>query len=360
MEIQKFKSELKSIYTKYSEFIKAIDNYNQKYLEFLYCHTNENIKIELSKEERKNKISKKINFNKKYYESLLLLYKQFFTKNEIELLSSTDDFYVNIYEENYDERGSSEYFTQKNRRDFLIPSFLHDKTIEFLNSVYLEDTTNYHSNLKDFFILLGNIRKNISTKNRLGTIIASSISLQAHNLRISKDLDTVILHPKNDQEEVAKKLREMASNLDFMDPYIDNIFDEWEGIDKNNMYLIDQIIEKQKFNFFDLIFNPNFHYYFYGIKLIDLDYDLKYRAKRRFPKNVADLIMVKIKLKKDVPKILPLEERIIMKTEWEGKEIVNDYTKYQFIDKVRKYLYRFNITMDHDQVEKEINLISEF
>tara|TARA_B100001248_G_C27382894_1_gene458027 strand:- start:1202 stop:2299 length:1098 start_codon:yes stop_codon:yes gene_type:complete len=364
MNIKEFKNELKNIYVKYSEFVKAIDKYSDDYLKFLYMHLNENIKIELSenKRESSNNLlileSSKFKYNKKFSDSLIFIYKQFLNNNDKTVLLSGKDFYVNVYEENYDEKGTQEYFSQKNRRDFLIPSFFNKKTIEFINNLNIDESTNYHTNLKDFYLLLGNIRKNIATKNRLGTIIASSISLQSHNLRPSKDLDTVILHPKNDQENVIKNLKEMATKLDFMDPYIDKIFDEWDGIDKTNMYMVDQISHPNKQNFFDIIVNPDFHYYFFGIKLIDLDYDLKYRAIRRFPKNVADLILVKTKIKKEVPKIKALEELIVNETEWEGKPIVNRYSKFEFIDKVRKYLFRFGLNLDHGEVENEINNIS--
>ena len=71
---------------------------------------------------------------------------------------------------------------------------------------------------------------------------------------------------------------------------------DWDGIDKTDMYMVDQIAAPEKINFYDIIVNPDYHYYFFGIKLIDLNYDLKYRAIRRFPKNVADLILVKNKI----------------------------------------------------------------
>ena len=365
MDLKEFKNELKKIYLKYSEFVKAIDNYSNDYLKFLYMHLNDDIKLEISTSERKSKNnlkileSKKINYNRKFSDSLILIYKQFLTNDEKIILESDKDYFINVYEEKYDDKGTQEYFLQKNRRDFLIPCFFNKKTIEFLNNINKSDISGYHTKLKDFYVLLGNIRKNIGTKNRLGTIIASSISLQSHNLRPSKDLDIVILHPKNDQENVINNLKEMATKLDFMDPYIDNIYDEWDGIDKTNMYMVDEISQPKKFNFYDVIVNPDYHYYFFGIKLIDLDYDLKYRAIRRFPKNVADLILVKTKINIKVPKIKALEELIVIETEWEGKPIVNRYSKDQFIDKVRKYLSRFGVEMTTDEVTNHIDDITE-
>ena len=361
MDLELFRKELKNIYIKYPEFIKAIKSYKDEYIKFLYMHLNENIKIDISinKKSTKNIIESKNIKNRNLSESILIVYKQFLTDDEKTILKSENDYYINVYREDFEDKGTPEYFLQKNRRDFLIPCFFNKKTIEFLENMYKGDTEGYHTRLKDFYILLGNLRKNVGTKNRLGTIIASSVSLQAYNLRASKDLDTIILHPNYEQEKVKSNLTDMASKLDFMDPYIDNIYDEWDGIDKTNMYMIDKISSPDKINFYDVIVNPEYHYYFFGIKLIDLNYDLKYRALRRFPKNVADLILVKYRINIEIPKIKPLEELIVIETEWEGKPIVNRYSKHEFIQKVTNYLSRFGLKLDHDNVKEEINNITK-
>ncbi len=361
MDLELFRKELKNIYIKYPEFIKAIKSYKDEYIKFLYMHLNENIKIDISNNKKsiKNIIESKNIKNRNLSESILIVYKQFLTDDEKTILKSDSDYYIEVYREEFEDKGTPEYFLQKNRRDFLIPCFFNKKTIEFLENMYKGDTEGYHTRLKDFYILLGNLRKNVGTKNRLGTIIASSVSLQAYNLRASKDLDTIILHPNYDQEKVKNNLTDMASKMDFLDPFIDNIYDEWDGIDKTNMYMIDKISSPDKINFYDAIVNPEYHYYFFGIKLIDLKYDLKYRALRRFPKNVADLILVKTRINMEIPKIEPLEEINVIETEWEGKPIVNRYSKSEFIQKVTNYLSRFGLKLDHDKVEEEINQITK-
>ena len=92
-------------------------------------------------------------------------------------------------------------------------------------------------------------------------------------------------------------------------------------------------------DYFDLVFNPEYHFYFFGIKIISFDYDLKYRAMRRFPKNVADLLITKDKLKIQVPKIKKLESNIIVEK--------NIYTPEKFIKVVSNYLNRFNYKIDN-------------
>ena len=57
--------------------------------------------------------------------------------------------------------------------------------------------------------------------------------------------------------------------------------------------------------------------------------------------------------------IKPLEELIIMEMDYNGKDIVNRYSQYQFIEKVKNYLYRFGLVLDHDTVENEIKQITK-
>ena len=148
MDSNKFRNELKNIYIKYPEFVKAISNYSNNYLKFLYMHLSENIKIEISSSgnSKKNMIeTKKIKTNKKFSESIIIIYKQFLTDDEKNLLKSNKDYNIHVYEEKYEEKGSKEYFLQKNRRDFLIPCFFNNKTIEFLEKINKENIPTFQN-----------------------------------------------------------------------------------------------------------------------------------------------------------------------------------------------------------------------
>ena len=364
MDLKNFKNELKNIYNRFPEFTEEIDEYSDNQLKFLYLHLNDGIKLEISDIERNSNTksfidSKKISFGENAYKTIILFYKQFLTDIEIQILNSGKDLYVNTYSEKYDDKGSQEYFNQKNRRDFLIPCFYHENTRNLLDNFYHEETSSYLKKLNDFFVLLGQIRKNISTKNRLGTIMTSSSTLLAHNIREARDIDIIILHPNSNLESVAEKLKTMAESMDFMDTFIENIIeDEWEHNKKENMYMIDKVIEDDEINFYNIIFKPDYHHYFFGIKIISLDYNLKYRAVRRYPKNVADLILAQKKLNIDVPKIKPLENFIVMEWWHKGKDLVNKYSKSQFIERVMKYLIQSGYNIDYDETEKRIKDIS--
>jgi len=115
------------------------------------------------------------------------------------------------------------------------------------------------------------------------------------------------------------------------------------------MYFSDKILSKR--NFYHLIFDPDCNYYFYGIKVINLEYDLQYRAHRRYPKNVSDLILVNNRLNFKIPKVKKLEDSI--KIEQKDGVFV-EYSKTKFINTIQHYLKKSGIRMDMDNIKKKL------
>jgi hypothetical protein len=79
--------------------------------------------------------------------------------------------------------------------------------------------------------------------------------------------------------------------------------------------------------------------------------DLKYRSIHAYPKNIADLILVKSTLNIEIPKIKPLEDKIIIEK--------NEYTKYGFINVILNYLKKFNYRTDYNSLVEEISEITQ-
>ena len=356
MNLNKFKSYLLQIYKKYPEFKENLDKQSNDYIMFLYLHLNKNINIDIStkvKKRKSNLISKKITCEEKYCKMIDIIYGKFLSPDEKNIINNTE-FYVTCYEKDYAEKESEKYFLQKNRRDFLIPCFFHNETIRFLNNIYDNNLSEYNSKFKNFHILLGKLRKYVKTKERLGVMIDSSFTLKTHNVRRSKDIDLVILHPYYYNKKIRNNLKyNIAKKLKYIDPYFFGIV-EWHGETKETLDEDTQIITNNEItNFHDFVFNPNHHYYFFGIKVIKIEFDLGYRANRRYPKNVADLILAKSKLNInfDKYKIKKLEEKINVDN--------NVYTKKEFIEVVQRYLKKFGKLMEYDIVKKEIESLYE-
>ena len=350
MNIELFKNELKKIYNKYPIFIEIINKSDDNYIEFLYLHLNENICLKIT-DKFSGKYLKKVEINPKnnYCKSLLNIYNSQLNSNEKEILEKNETFNVFFYYSKYPDsdkaHDNENYFYYKNRRDFLVPCFLNNNTINFLELVNIDKEYKNHNKL--FFIALSNIRKYVRTKERLGVMVDGSATLSIHNVRKMKDLDLVIYHPRYFDPKIRYNLIKMHKELKFIDAYFHN-FLSWHGEEK---YVLDKqvsYITHNKFKDFNyVVFDPSFTYYFYGIKIISLDYNLNYRAMRNYPKNIADLIITKYKLNIDVPKIKKIEDKVNANNE-------RIYEKKDFIETILKYLKKFNYI--HFANEKDFNI----
>ncbi len=357
-----FKEELKKIYHKYSIFIKILNEIDDNYIEFLYLHLNENICLKIS-DNFYGKYLKKIDMTPKgnYCQSLLKIYNSQLNNDEKEILNKNNKFsvyffykeYPNKEQDNKDQDYNKSYFYYKNRRDFLVPCFLNNNTIKFLELVNIGNYEEYKNNNKLFFITLANIRKNVKTIERLGVMVDGSATLSIHNVRKMKDLDLVIYHPRYYEPKVRYNLINMHKQLKFIDPYFYN-FLNWKGEEK---YVLDKQVsyitnnEFKDFNY--VVFDPSFTYYFFGIKIISLDYNLKYRAMRNYPKNIADIIITKYKLNIDVPKIKKLEDKINANDE-------RIYDKKDFIETILKYLKKFNFKLKDFNINVELDTLTKY
>lgn len=337
MEIELFKKRIKSVYNKYPELYKYLDD--KKYMEFVYSHMNE-IDIEISDKKSDNiLICRKLKVNKNYINNIKLLYNKYLSESDNKLINS-GKFYVNIKKNYWEKIDKKEYFHEKSRRDYLIPMFLHKITIETFSEIKIDNIKNYMLEKKKFFNLLYALKKYIKTINRLGTLIESSFTLNIYNIRKFNDLDLVVLHPNNDNKNVKKLLmNNITEKFDYVDEYMPNIYINWQRKQKTIDVNAVEFSNGKLKNFVDSVYNPDYSYYFFGIKVRILEYDLKYRAKRRYPKNVVDLILTKDKLNINVPKIKILEDKI---------EILDKiYTKARFIKTVKYYLKRFNYEVEN-------------
>ena len=351
-----FRDELKKIYNKYPAFIKVIDESDassDNYIEFLYYHLNDNICLKIT-EHFNGKYLKKVEITPKdnYCKSLLKLYNSQLNNDEKEILNKNHKFSVYFYNCKYPNVNDKSYFYFKNRRDFLVPCFLNTNTIKFLQLVNIDNYDDYKNKNKLFFITLSNIRKYVKTKERLGVMVDGSATLSIHNVRNMKDLDLVIFHPRYFDPKIRYNLINMHKQLKFIDPYFYN-FLSWKSeekhvLDKQVSYITNNKVKD--FNY--VVFDPSFTYYFFGIKIISLDYNLKYRAMRNYPKNIADLIITKYKLNIDVPKIKKIEDKVNANDE-------RIYEKKEFIETIFKYLKKFNFKkiIDINQLEKELETL---
>ena len=92
----------------------------------------------------------------------------------------------------------------------------------------------------------------------------------------------------------------------------------------------------------ETIFNPKYHYYFMGVKMLYLDADLARRNVRGRPAAVADLLKANELLGLDV-KIKPVPKETIK------LGVITKTTPDKFLDIVKYWLkrrYQTNVTVD--------------
>ena len=358
MDLNSFIVELKQIYKKYPAFLDVLNKSTDDYKMFLYLHLSENIGLKISNKDFDNdliRVVKKVTIEpkKNYCDSLLKIYSRQINESERQIIEKNKPFNVYFFYEKYPEKNTDEYYYYKNRRDFLTPCFLNHNTIEFLERVNINDFESYKKLNKLFFITLGKLRKYIKTKERLGVMVDGSATLSIHNVRLMKDLDLVLFHPRFYEPKIQEDLTlYLHKQMPFIDAYFHD-FLSWEGEEKPVVDSQVKYITKGKVtDFFYVPFDPQFHYYFFGIKVVLLDYNLKYRAMRHYPKNIADLIITKHKLGIDVPKIPKMGPQVNAYNE-------KMYTREEFVRMMLRYMKKFKFKLPNMDIEKEIAEITE-
>lgn len=288
MNIEKYVKMLKEIYSIYPEYVEIINNMLKSEIELLYFLDNKNLEVNIIKNEinEKNVISvKKIKYDKKLFDTILYLYIDYLKDEEKELLKNKNDVFV-VVKKIVVEKNSK---FNNNRKNIILTSFFHKKTNEYL--LRLDISRDVIDKKTNFFYIKKILNNKFKPIYSHGILIDGSINMFANNIRKNNDIDLVILHPYNKSPNVKRDL-ENLSKIGFLDAYFDGVV-EWEGENKEFLDKNTSEITNNKINsYFEMIFNPNNYYYFYGIKIIDFDYDLKYRVIRSYPKNIAEIVMI--------------------------------------------------------------------
>jgi len=156
--------------------------------------------------------------------------------------------------------------------------------------------------------------ENFSQSELINFIFLSSIILYVYGLRKFNDIDGFIypFKTKNkDFDERYNKLFDVSSNS-FL-PCIDI---SYEGSKSYGDYIIKfydklgYIFDKIKYE--DVVFNPKYHFYFFGLKMHLIEFEIIKRIYRFTPSSWADLVMIKNKLNYPVvfPKIKYKDDKI--------------------------------------------------
>jgi len=188
--------------------------------------------------------------------------------------------------------------------------------------------------------------ENFSQSELINFIFLSSIILYVYGLRKFNDIDGFIypFKTKNkDFDERYNKLFDVSSNS-FL-PCIDI---SYEGSKSYGDYIIKfydklgYIFDKIKYE--DVVFNPKYHFYFFGLKMHLIEFEIIKRIYRFTPSSWADLVMIKNKL--NYPVVFP---KIPEKIKYKDDKIDKD----KLIGTILCYLKtRYYTLMKKEDIEK--------
>jgi endonuclease/exonuclease/phosphatase family metal-dependent hydrolase len=235
--------------------------------------------------------------------------------------------------------------------------FLHKNTIDFIK--------NQHS-WRLMLLSKGQLKFNklckilfslpLSERNKI--MLISSTVLFSYGIRNMNDIDGII----TDDVIISKKIIDNleANNIDIYYGAINNIKDISPNIKKNTEWE-DELNRRAKLfgatNYNELIENPEYHYYFMGIKMIKIDYDIMIRKIRKRPAQLTDLLIINrlLNINKEGFK-LEIPEKTKEYDEKTESDVITSVNKDTYLDTMKYYLKtRYNLTINTSNINSWIN-----
>jgi hypothetical protein len=176
-------------------------------------------------------------------------------------------------------------------------------------------------------------------------IFNSSIVLYTHSLRANNDIDGYVYMEKKDkkfQEDYEKFFYADSNNL------LTGLDISAKGTPRYEDYITkfyNKIANIANIPDYDnVIFNPRYHYYFYGLKINILELEIIKKIYRYKPKSYADLIALNVFKKCNIKfPIIPKEIKYYYK---------KDVNENQIIKNISFYLEQlYNIKMKPDEIK---------
>ena len=225
-------------------------------------------------------------------------------------------------------------------------SFFHKNTIKFTSRQQSWRLLELFDGIKKFNHFIKNIYSKLSLLDQSNLILSSSTVLFAYGIRNMNDIDGIILDNKN--------IDINTYNI-FNTELYDDIYrpaikknERWETQLNKRSSVIDVDDFKQ------LIINPNYHFYFHGVKLFLLKQEILIRIKRQRPAQFTDLLVINRLLNINFKLTIPDTQQIFNKNT--DEITTTTYKEDQFVNTVKNYLYdRYQLLLNIDQVKKWID-----
>ena len=260
--------------------------------------------------------------------------RDIFVNEAIKKTSFTDD--DDRYPRGYDFLHISDNSNQSYEYASL---FFHENSMNFLEkqkSWRLLDM----SKAQDNFNKLKEFVYNYSMMELEKLLLNSSVTLYTHGIREANDIDGILLENKIIKKDDIEKINS-SEILDIS--YRPNFDDTW----LNELNRRAKLLGAE--NYEELVLNPRYYYYFMGIKIMRLKYEIIVRYQRKRPAQLTDLLimrqMFKLNYELDVP------DETLVYDDVNKKDIIEKVNKEKYLQTVQFYLKsRYQISLTTKQI----------
>jgi endonuclease/exonuclease/phosphatase family metal-dependent hydrolase len=235
--------------------------------------------------------------------------------------------------------------------------FLHKNTIDFIKNQHswrLMSLTKGQELFNKFCKIIFTLP--LSERNKI--ILMSSSVLFSYGIRNMNDIDGMVTNNIIITKKIIDDLEK--NKIDIYYGGIQNIKDIYPSIQKNIEWENElnrraKLFDAQNYN--DLINNPEHHYYFMGIKMLKLDYDIIIRKLRKRPAQMSDLLILNRLLyinKNGIKLEIPTENKTF--DEKTKTDVITTVNKNTYLDTIKYYLkIRYNLNINESDINTWIN-----
>ena len=354
----KQESNMKKLYEKLKE--NGIIHYTKELTVNFY--TMYNISYHLYAHEKRMKLNShilykinKLGFTDIHSEHKILVIVYNHKNNDIQLKGNSSPFKIAL----------RELFTlspEDSLYDFLHANNDDNEAYEYANIFFNENTFRFLQKQQSWKIL--DMKHSIRLFNRLkdfyhnyslnvieNSIVFSSGILFSYGLREINDLDVIMLETDIKQQDVKEFNNENNKKKFELDI-------SYEKSPEFNEDWIKELNTRAKMcgatDYKELILNPDFYYYFMGMKFLRLKCDIYTRFKRGRPAQITDLLILRQSLGLSYQLSIPTETKTY--DEEKKMDVIKKVNENEFLKTIKFYLEkRYYISLSIENIKKWIN-----
>jgi len=224
--------------------------------------------------------------------------------------------------------------------------FLNENSLKFLERQHSWKMMEMNKSMKIF----NKIKKffyNYSQMELEKLLIFSSGVLYTYGIREANDLDCILLESDKIKPELIENINKEGMDISYKGTKEYN--SEWES-ELNNRA---RIFGAKDYN--ELILNPKYYYYFMGVKILRLKYDVILRLKRMRPAQFTDLLVIRqmfnLNYKLEIPKVSKVYNESTKQDE------TTNVDRKKYLETIQFYLkMRYYIKLSTEQIEEWIKM----